>query len=57
MGDADEQDSFWQLVGAEAMRRLEAGHCFWLSTEGSVVKWLHARLDDGRYIKVGEYKD
>jgi hypothetical protein len=44
-----QQHSLWELVGAEASRRLSRKP-FWLSTAGAGVSWLHVRLMIGRSI-------
>ena len=43
--DADTQDAFWQLVGETAVARAGDDRPVWLSTCGTGVYWLHARLD------------
>ncbi len=44
MGEAEQQQAFWQLVGATAQELIGPQTC-WLSTSGLGVHWLHIRFD------------
>jgi hypothetical protein len=54
--DAETQDAFWRLVGETALARI-GERPVWLSTCGTGVYWLHARLDTRpKYYSHGPYR-
>jgi hypothetical protein len=54
--DAETQDEFWRLVGQTALART-GDRPVWLSTCGTGVYWLHARLDTRpKYYSYGPYR-
>mgnify|MGYP006862976255 CR=1 FL=1 len=54
--EEDTQDAFWQLVGETALARV-GDRPVWLSTCGTGVYWLHARLDSyPKYYSYDAYR-